>query len=70
MQAESISIVGGEGPSVVGSMLTELLTFTSLLVVLGCPLTQASTGLASSSFLSRLALFLFPVLGLGLKTGL
>jgi hypothetical protein len=38
---ESIDIGGGEGPSVVGSMLTALMTFISLLGMLGVPRSQA-----------------------------
>jgi hypothetical protein len=47
---ESIKIGGGEGPSVVGSMLTVLLTFSSLLGVLGGPLGHSLGVTASLSF--------------------
>jgi hypothetical protein len=38
---ESIKVGGGAGPSVVGSMLTVLMTFISLLGMLGVPRSHA-----------------------------
>jgi hypothetical protein len=65
---ESINIGGGAGPSVVGSMLTVLLTFISLLAMLGVPRSQAlavGPGVGVGPSLS----FPFP-LGLGTKMAL
>jgi hypothetical protein len=72
---ESIKIGGGEGPSVVGSMRTVLMTFISLLGMLGVPLDHTAAVAPwfawGGAWFSRLPVLLRLLLVyLGLKTGL
>jgi hypothetical protein len=65
---ESIRVGGGAGPSVVGSMLTVLLTFISLLGMLGVPPSHAlAVGPGVGLFSLSLSLFLVGYFDLNLR---